>query len=208
MTLDSDATILRPMDELFLMPSTPVALPRAYWLNDSLSAQITLVQPSASAFAAIQKQIADRAATDYDMEIVNAVYGGSCAILPHRPYNLLTGEFRSKEHSAYLGGRDEVWDAEKVMEEVKYVHFSDWPLPKPWEARSEKVLEEVVPKCVGGGERCADRRVWMWLYRDFRERRKVCFVPTWCEGESFLPCLADGERLESVWTGVCGVGGC
>lgn len=74
-TLDSDATILRPMDELFLMPSTPIALPRAYWLNNSLSAQITLVQPSEAGFAAIQKQMKSRKIDDYDMEIINSLYG-------------------------------------------------------------------------------------------------------------------------------------
>lgn len=66
-TLDSDGTILRSMDELFLMPAAPVALPRAYWLNDSLSAQVALVQPSATAFAHILAQMEKRQESDFDM---------------------------------------------------------------------------------------------------------------------------------------------
>ncbi|KAK5121520.1 hypothetical protein LTR85_005353 [Meristemomyces frigidus] len=183
MTLNSDGTVLRPMDELFLMPSTAVALPRAYWLNDSLSAQITLVQPSVSSFAAIQKQMENRKIDDYDMEIINAIYGDSCAILPHRPYNLLTGEFRSADHAAYLGGKDERWDPEEIMEETKYIHFSDWPLPKPWAPHSEDVLKTVMPKC-GGKDDCADRRIWLRLYEDFRERRKNVCGPEYAEWEA------------------------
>jgi hypothetical protein len=34
-----------------------------------------------------------------DMEIVNNLYGKCCLILPHRQYDLLTGEFRSDKQS-------------------------------------------------------------------------------------------------------------
>jgi len=33
LSLDSDSTVLKPMDELFLLPDCPVAMPRAYWLE-------------------------------------------------------------------------------------------------------------------------------------------------------------------------------
>ncbi|KAK4949041.1 hypothetical protein LTR10_012414 [Elasticomyces elasticus] len=172
LSLDADATILRSMDEIFLMPLAPVAMPRAYWLKDKeqLSDQLALVQPSTKAFDAVLQRIAERQSSEYDMEIINALYGSSCAVLPHRPYNLLTGEFRSADHTGYLGSKSEIWDAESVMQEAKYVHFSDWPLPKPW--LHDKVIEkEMAPKC----QECAEKRVWLWLYEDFRERRKnVC----------------------------------
>nr|POE72163.1 glucose n-acetyltransferase 1 [Quercus suber] len=184
LTLDSDATILKDMDELFLLPRTPVGLPRAYWLNDTLSAQVALVQPSSGAFARVRQQIADRSKDDFDMEIINALYGDSCMIMPHRPYNLLTGEFRAPKHGRYLGDRDEVWDPDAVMREVKYIHFSDWPLPKPWVSHSQAQFRELWPKCngvlEGEVEDCPDRKIWAWLYDDFRERRKeVC-------GEEFV----------------------
>nr|POE51778.1 glucose n-acetyltransferase 1 [Quercus suber] len=184
LTLDSDATVLRSMDELFLLPRTPVALPRAYWLNDSLSAQVALVQPSSTAFARIREQIAARGEDDFDMEIINALYGDSCMVMPHRPYNLLTGEFRAEEHVRYLGDRDERWDPETVMREAKYVHFSDWPLPKPWIAHSNLMFRELWPACNGvldgEVEDCQDREIWAWFYDDFRARREeVC-------GEEFV----------------------
>lgn len=172
LSLDSDGTVLRSMDELFLMPPAPVAMPRAYWLENTLNAQMALVQPSEAAFAAIQKQIARRAATDYDMEIINAVYGDSCAVLPHRPYTLLSGEFRSIDHTAYLGIKDEVWDAEREIQQAKYVHFSDWPLPKPWQTHADDMLRDLLPKC-GGLADCPERKIWLRLYEDFRERREV-----------------------------------
>ena len=90
-----------------------------------------LVQPSAINYAAIEKQMRSRRTNNYDMEIINAAFGGSCAILPHRPYSLLSGEFRASRHTAYMGSESEPWDAEKVVRKAKYVRFSDWPLPKP-----------------------------------------------------------------------------
>jgi hypothetical protein len=123
-TLDSDGTVLRGMDELFLMPPAPMAMPRAYWMdNGEFTTQLNLVQPSNAAFTAIQEKLARREKDEYDGEIINDVFGLSCAAIPHRPYNLLTGEFRYTNHSNYLGSVDRVWDAEKVIEEAKYVQF-------------------------------------------------------------------------------------
>ncbi|KAI9778976.1 MAG: N-acetylglucosaminyltransferase [Geoglossum umbratile] len=133
LSLDSDSTILQHMDELFLVPMVPVAMPRAYWLNPNdrvLSAQIILLQPSKFEFERIQKGIETTGQDDYDMEIVNALYKDSALVLPHRPYNLLTGEFRSKDHRAYLGNDVEPWDPDAVLREAKFLHFSDWPVPK------------------------------------------------------------------------------
>ena len=177
--LDSDCTVLRSMDELFLTPPAPAALPRAYWLDDALSAQLVLVQPSIAAFQAIQDRMKIRQPNEYDMEIVNAVFGDECAILPHRPCNLLSGEFRKDNHTAYLG-KVEAWDAERVTEEAKYVHFSDWPLPKLWLPAHPSLRRDTEPNCGvvaglagSGDEDCAERRIWRWLYDDFRQRRKV-----------------------------------
>ncbi|KAK4494160.1 hypothetical protein PRZ48_014458 [Zasmidium cellare] len=181
LALDSDSTILQPMDELFLLPPTPVAMPRAYWLTHELFDAITLITPSSTSASRIQTAIANRSETDFDMDIMNAVFGDSCMVLPHRDYALVTGEFRKQEpgqHVAYLGEEGEVWDARKVVDQAKFVHFSDWPLGKPWVASAWEVREEVRPKCVREGsmeEDCGDREVWEGLYGDFRERRKdIC----------------------------------
>jgi hypothetical protein len=55
LSLDSDATLLRPMDELFLLPAeSKVAMPRAYRLIDTLCTSVMLASPSETEFARIQ----------------------------------------------------------------------------------------------------------------------------------------------------------
>ncbi|KAF1969190.1 nucleotide-diphospho-sugar transferase [Bimuria novae-zelandiae CBS 107.79] len=179
-SLDSDAT---HMDELFLTPlgSSPVAMPRAYWLDQPfLSSQIILLAPSATEWGRVQRFI-DQKDSGFDMDILNTLYRDSCIVLPHRPYNLITAEFRAGagNHAKYLGSEEARWNASAVLNEAKFVHFSDWPLPKPWIKAADGVVAETVPKCTGGqngeGMECADRDVWMGLYRDFSERRqRVC----------------------------------
>lgn len=123
------------MDELFLLPPSPMAAARAYWLDPKdrvRSAQLMLVQPSDFEFNRVMKAIDTAGKNEYDMEVINTLYGDSCIVLPHRPYNLLTGEFKAKldDHAKYLGSVEEVWDGKKILSEAKYVHFSDWPVPK------------------------------------------------------------------------------
>ena len=121
------------MDELFLIPQAPVAMPRAYWLKPDdrvLSSQLILLQPSEFEYKRIAKATREAGKGDYDMEIVNSLYGDSCFILPHRPYNLLTGEFRGDNHNTYQGNTEELWDPDAALQEAKFLHFSDWPRPK------------------------------------------------------------------------------
>ncbi|KAL2073783.1 hypothetical protein VTL71DRAFT_11109 [Oculimacula yallundae] len=184
LSLDSDSTILQPMDELFLLPPAPVAMPRAYWLDKPyLSSQLVLIQPSTSEFTRVKDAIDKASSGDFDMEIVNNIYGKDCMIIPHRRYDLLTGEFRSKgKHESYLGNGYEGWDPEKVLKEAKFLHFSDWPVPKPWIEMGESVRNENQPKCEAdgkGGEDCRARDLWVGFYTDFQKRRKdVCgFAP-------------------------------
>jgi hypothetical protein len=177
LSLDSDATLLQPMDELFLLPiSSPVALPRAYWLEDTLCTSFMLASPSAKDFDRIRARVHEGREGEFDMDVINALYGDSCLVIPHKPYLLLTGEMRREEHAAYLGSGEEEWDVRRVMHETKYVHFSDWPMKKRWAPSNETLMEEVAPKCKatgGEGKDCADRDVWLRLHADFRERRKV-----------------------------------
>lgn len=65
-----------------------------------------------------------------------------------------------------------------MLEESKFVHFSDWPLPKPWLKATEKQSTGQQPPCsaVSEGELdCTDRDVWLKLRKDFSERRLVCY---------------------------------
>lgn len=168
------------MDELFLLPAAPVAMPRTYWLEHehTLSSQLVLVEPSEFEFKRILDAFNHRASSDFDMEIVNRLYGESCFILPHRRYDLLTGEFKSSHHERYLGSKEEVWDADKVFNEAKFLHFSDWPSPKPWIRPSHQQTEQNQPECVtdaDGYKDCRDQEKWLWIYKDFTMRREsVC----------------------------------
>ncbi|KAI0398493.1 glucose N-acetyltransferase [Xylariaceae sp. FL0594] len=182
LNVDSDATILQRMDELFLIPPCPVAMPRAYWLlpdKKILSSQLMLVQPSDVEFDRIMKNVEAADTSDYDMEIVNQLYSDSAMILPHRPYDLLTGEFRADKHENYLGTDREQFDPVTIFNEAKYLHFSDWPVPKPWISMSEGVRQKEQPKCVtiNGQEDCTARKLWNEFYSEFRERRsRVCDI--------------------------------
>lgn len=123
------------MDELFLLPQAPVAIPRSYWLSEEemavkVSSQLVVIQPSKREYSRVEKAIAFAGGNDYDMEIINSLYKDSALILPHRPYDLLTQVFRWTNHSTYLGDPEEIWDSEAVLKEAKFLHFSDWPIPK------------------------------------------------------------------------------
>jgi len=183
--LDSDITLLDSLDELFLLPPTPIAMPRAYWYDakpQPLTSLLMVVQPDMAEFGRFSDIISEGAnpaivqRNRFDMELVNERFEDSALVLPHRPYALLSGEFRSANHTAYLGNNFETWDAQKVFGEAKLVHFSDWPLPKPWIMWPAEGVAEIQPDC--GGDReiiCTERKIWKALYKDFRERRKdIC----------------------------------
>ena len=166
------------MDELFLLPSAPVAMPRAYWGDDhhALSSAMLLVEPSHFEFSRIIDAIKHRENDDFDMEIVNHLYGDSCLVLPHRNYLLLTGDFRRKKHVRYLGSDLEKWNATAEYEKTKFIHFSDWPLPKPWITPEYYQRIQVEPRCSPSVEDdCSGAKIWFKLYEDFKLRRlDVC----------------------------------
>lgn len=89
-------------------------------------------------------------------------------MLPHRQYDLITGEMRQENHAPFLGSKEAEWNVTRVMEDVKFVHFSDWPFPKPWLKASEEQWKEATPKSE------KERDVWAGIYKDFSERREVC----------------------------------
>ncbi|KAL4971846.1 nucleotide-diphospho-sugar transferase [Aspergillus desertorum] len=206
--LDSDVLLLQSMDELFFLPHTPVAMPRAYWLlpeQKVLSSLLLVIEPSYRRYKAlldaalgIEGAEGENRRNKYDMELLNEFYGDSAMVLPHRQYGLISGEFRSENHTIFLGGDDEIWDPEKVLADAKFVHFSDWPLPKPWVMWPHQMLADILPKCkVNPGtlheSGCRDRDVWMKLYDDFRiKRRDVCKLlsypaPNWPPGNDPPP---------------------
>ncbi|OGE48946.1 hypothetical protein PENARI_c024G09271 [Penicillium arizonense] len=190
--LDSDVILLQTMDELFFLPPTTVAMPRAYWLlpeKKILSSLLVVIQPSyreylvvAGASEPAKNGQIEMNLTDhrYDMELLNDMYGDSAMVLPHRQYGLLSGEFRTKDHSRFLGNDHEVWDPDRALAEAKFIHFSDWPIPKPWVMWPQDMLAKEQPKCnenpgTPQESGCRDREIWKMIYDKYRRNRKeVC----------------------------------
>lgn len=213
--LDSDITLLASLDELFLLPRTPIAMPRAYWYENKpwpLTSLLMVIEPDVAEFDRFVDVINGGGnpslvnAHKFDMELVNDRFEDSALVLPHRPYALLTGEFRLKNHSAYLGNTFEAWDADKAIKEAKLVHFSDWPLPKPWIMWPVEGLAEIQPDCGGSHEgTCAERKIWKHLYDDFRVRRRtICRLlsvppPDWkqIKGGKQHPNVTEGTAHEA-----------
>lgn len=183
LSLDSDSVVLQPMDELFLIPQCPVAMPRAYWLlHDDppqriLSSQIMLLQPDATEFERITEKFNSAGENEYDMEIVNELYLDSAFILPHRKYDLLSAEFRKTDHELYLGSDREEWDPVAVLNEAKFLHFSDWPVPKPWIQMEADMRQKMQPECGNkdGKTDCVERTMWNGFYDDFLTQREVSY---------------------------------
>ena len=167
------------MDELFFLPSAPVAMPRAYWVDHFfLSSQVIVITPSEKEWRRVEYAIDHHEEGEFDMDILNKLYGKSCAVIPHRKFDLLSGEFHSNKHEPYLGQPNEKWDARKILAETKYVHFSDWPMPKPWLEPLEGMSEKFRPACrnmTTTEKDCSDRDVWLELRSNFTERRQVSY---------------------------------
>lgn len=174
--LDSDMTVLKHVDELFLLPSTPIAMMRAHWklpAKRTLASNMILLQPSSEDYERlITASRADiRQAGDSEADMLNRFYGDSAMVLPHKAYGLLANEFRIENHRSYVGNTYDRWDPERAFEAASLVHFLDEPFPKPWVMWPHALYAEQHPRCKG--EDCRNKDVWVSLYDDFRKRRKV-----------------------------------
>lgn len=188
LAFDSDSQILNNMDHYFLAPMAALAVPRAYWLNgkDSaiaeqvLGSHVMLLEPNEARY----NKIVDEAQSsgDFDMEVINHLFKDSVMILPHRRLALLTGEFRAKDHRSYLSpDEDDDWNATGEVSRAYLVHFSDWPLPKPWRHHSTSEWEKIRPECDENEEekddrpKCADRVMWEGFYEDYNnDKARYC----------------------------------
>ncbi|RAL08922.1 nucleotide-diphospho-sugar transferase [Aspergillus homomorphus CBS 101889] len=170
------------MDELFLLEDSPIAMPRAYWLGSSLrprTSSLVLIQPSETEFSRVSAAVQHFARADGEAEVLNSLYGETAIVLPHRPYIVCTEEFRSTNHAAYLGSRHATWDPESVLQEARYVKYSDSQVAKPWLKTPRKVFEKAQPACsvdtTASTLDCRARDLWLGFYTEFAERRKrIC----------------------------------
>lgn len=187
LALDSDGVVLQNLDALFLLPKAPLAMPYTYWgmpTGWQFSSQMLLLEPSSSTFEKVEHAIRNAKPDEYDMDILNTLFKGQILKIPQRPYNLLSGEFRRVNHAAYLSSStytkaQEQWNPDEILASAAYLHFSDWPIPKPWMRAPQTLLNKYMPKCRKsewfGASDCRDREVWTKLYFDFALRRMtVC----------------------------------
>lgn len=180
--LDSDMTMYKHLDELFMLPSAHVAMPRAYWTlpqKKALSSKLVLIEPSHSEYERLLDtgRAAQRQGGLFDMDGLNGMYDDTALVLPHLRYGLNSQEFRSEDHEKYLGQSGAIWAPESIMREVSLIYFMDYPLPKPWVMWPRNLLAEMIPACKTRAKNegdCRDKEIWMGLYDDFRQRRKVC----------------------------------
>lgn len=94
---------------------------------------------------------------EYDMEVVNKYLDDQLkngdsfkmGVLPHDVYGVLSGEFLEDYHRRFVvppqytpfieKNTNEEWDASEAMSNIKLVHFSDAPIPKPWEVYDDQM---------------------------------------------------------------------
>lgn len=168
--LDAASLVLNSMDHLFDLPSTPVAAPAAYWLQErpslarsrdrpQLTNHVMLVEPSPTRFKRILRAIWHIGDDTSDMDVLHSLFGSKTTILPHRQLALLVDEFRSTDHTLYLspgatGGQGEGEDLDWApVAEARYgmlVNFGDESASMPWHMhRNETLMAEYQPDCLG-----------------------------------------------------------
>ena len=190
LAFDSDSLVLNNMDHYFLAPLAPIAVPRAYWLNTKdtsvkdqiLGSHVMLIEPNEGRHKTIVAEAISSG--DFDMEVINRLFSDSAMILPHRRLALLTGEFRATDHHKYTADDEsEEWNAMQEVSRAYLVHFSDWPLPKPWMPRTPEQWNAALPNCPEDDverpdrPRCADQFMWKGIYADYdRHKGKRCGI--------------------------------
>ncbi|KPM44440.1 hypothetical protein AK830_g2069 [Neonectria ditissima] len=142
--LDADQLILRSLDKVFDLPPADFYAPSAYWIDDSfLSSTIMLIQPNAELWTKIQQTVASLPPHQYDMDVVNALFGDDAPRLPgsyvalnnHWEDWTLPPWFESKSTAAPSPSpgpskRASDKDLEDLYVQTYVVHFT--AMGKPW----------------------------------------------------------------------------
>lgn len=111
-------------------------------------------------------------------------------ILPFGRYGLLTGSLRNKNHYSMMAndvlgykrltedGKEIPVLIDETVSQCKYIHFSDYPLGKPWNYASFKEFECTVDE-KNAKDLETERRaceVWNGIYETYLETRKICAI--------------------------------
>ena len=145
------------------LPSLLVQNQKLNHRNNFFATHIMVIKPSNEIFNELQKYVHNpwlwslhkRHAlinkSDYDMEVLNKFIDNALqdnenfkvGILPHKVYGVLTGEFRELLHEAFISEPqflpfitselNNQWQPYEIIQNIKLIHFSDSPIPKPWE---------------------------------------------------------------------------
>ncbi|EMG50780.1 hypothetical protein G210_0890, partial [Candida maltosa Xu316] len=184
---------------------------------------IMVITPSKSTFNKIMKYVYNpwwwsftnranlRKDKDYDMEILNKFLDNelrnkniNVGILPHRVYGVLTGEFGEEWHERFVvepqylpfinKKSNKGWNPIEFFKKIKMVHFSDNPIPKPWEEETndapyntkkiycangdmEKYNKEFPTYKPRLTDDCDSVDIWNWIRKEFyRERKGYWYV--------------------------------
>lgn len=181
--------MLKNLDELFLFPDAPIGMPLITQEEGTgWGMGMMLIKPDTKTFKKLLRMFG-RGYTPPDLipvplhKLLYSVFGDKILRIPQRPYNLLTSEFRRKDHTHYMTkrNRSETWDPDDILREAKVLQYADKGLPRPWVEAERGVLNRYMPGCREkegfGGVECRERGIWLRLYREFRERRvAVCGV--------------------------------
>ncbi|EPE35105.1 Nucleotide-diphospho-sugar transferase [Glarea lozoyensis ATCC 20868] len=194
LVISPDSTVLNNLDELFLFPSAPIAMPYIYrpgteptsW---TYSSQLLLVEPNEKLFEAVKNEIKEKGSDGNDMDILSSLTSRKPLRIPQRPYHFPTSEFRQHTHTTYLTTRNssDTWDPERIMDEAKVLQFDD-SVPKPWIKAKQGIMNSNMPICRErdgfGATDCRDRAKWLGVYETFQLRREsVCGVGFEVRGE-------------------------
>lgn len=195
------------MPEAYYTPARTVANQ-----DPTLSSALMVIRPSEELYEGLLEVTSRKGHAEYDMDVINTLvrtsaYRRRLGLLPWHKYMVLTGIFRDPSKYFHTGSRipesppegqasnatssllrkdgDENgwWNARKVFDEAYYIHFSDWPIPKPWIDDKGATIQQHGPKCrdpgldakkKGDGD-CEEVKVWREIYRLFRdEMRELC----------------------------------
>ncbi|ODQ62420.1 glycosyltransferase family 8 protein, partial [Wickerhamomyces anomalus NRRL Y-366-8] len=137
--LDADAIVLQGnLDELFFLPPVKLAVPTAYWLTKiqyekmaidefQLTNIVMVIQPSRELFARVLNAIENKRKNEYDMDLHFSYLADTHEqVFAHRLLET------SNREPAYYETKHMEKPGEYFAENIKYLHFSDAPVPKPW----------------------------------------------------------------------------
>ncbi|ODV94139.1 hypothetical protein PACTADRAFT_44436 [Pachysolen tannophilus NRRL Y-2460] len=186
---DSDSKIVNGnMDELFFLPDVKVAMPISYHLAKHQgfiwSDHIMVIKPSVEIYKRLMRLTKAKSKDEYDMDIINKLfqidnilsrdhnkdYIPDALVIPHLNYGVLTGDLRSENHDVLLAEpQDLPYVSSSIFQKLRYIHFSDHPVPKPWRKHIyEHLPDDAKPRIVTD---CDSAEIWNSLYEEYEEDR-------------------------------------